>query len=80
LSLDVSRRDLAMLAALTAIWGSSFLFIKVAVHDIAPELLVLTRLVLGFVGLAAFVRLRMRFSTALGSIRGALLPLVGPRC
>jgi drug/metabolite transporter (DMT)-like permease len=72
----VDRRNLTMLAALAAIWGSSFLFIKVAVEHIAPESLVFARLVLGFSALAPFVRLRMSFSLAWRSIRGALLPLV----
>jgi drug/metabolite transporter (DMT)-like permease len=43
-------RNMLLLAALALIWGSSFMFIKVAVRDLAPSTLVLGRV--GFAALA----------------------------
>ena len=43
--------------SLGLIWGSSFLWIKVAVQDIAPFSLVAWRLLFGFLGLATVVLL-----------------------
>lgn len=43
----VSRRHLALLVVLSAIWGASFLFIKVGVRELAPSVVVLGRLVVG---------------------------------
>jgi drug/metabolite transporter (DMT)-like permease len=47
---SVNRRYLPMLAALALIWGSSFMFIKIAVRELDPATLVLGRL-----GVAALV-------------------------
>jgi drug/metabolite transporter (DMT)-like permease len=49
----MGRRNLAMLVALSLIWGASFLFIKVAVRDLAPAALILGRVGLAAVTLAA---------------------------
>ncbi|HVH62787.1 MAG TPA: DMT family transporter [Candidatus Dormibacteraeota bacterium] len=43
------------LIALALIWGGSFLFIKVAVHDMSPEALLLSRSAFGLVTLAVLV-------------------------
>lgn len=43
----VSRRDSALLVLLAAIWGSSFLFIKLGVDELEPAVVVLGRLVVG---------------------------------
>jgi drug/metabolite transporter (DMT)-like permease len=43
----VTRRDLILLAALTLIWGASFLFIRVADREIDPWALVFFRVLLG---------------------------------
>jgi drug/metabolite transporter (DMT)-like permease len=64
-----------MLILLAAIWGSSFLFIKVAVRHIAPETLVFGRLVFAVIALAAFLPLRMKFRDAWRCIRENLVPL-----
>jgi drug/metabolite transporter (DMT)-like permease len=48
----VSRRYLAMLLALAAIWGASFLFIKVAVRELTPATLIVGRLGLAAITLA----------------------------
>ena len=44
----MSRRNLVMLLALAAIWGASFMFIKIAVRELTPATLIVGRL-----GLAA---------------------------
>ncbi|HUZ81017.1 MAG TPA: DMT family transporter [Gaiellaceae bacterium] len=46
----MTRRPLLMLLLLALIWGSSFMFIKVAVRELAPA-----TLILGRIGLAALV-------------------------
>ena len=51
-------RDLALLVALSALWGGSFLFIKIAIHDIPPLSLVAFRLLLAALILVLFVFLR----------------------
>jgi drug/metabolite transporter (DMT)-like permease len=67
----VSRRHLLMLAALAAIWGSSFMFITIALRDLAPSTLILLRMASGALALAVFVRL--------AGLRLALLrPYAGP--
>jgi len=40
---SVGRRHLTMLLALAAIWGSSFMFIKVAVRELEPGVVVFGR-------------------------------------
>ena len=49
-------KDWAMLAALVALWGSNFMFIKLGVAEVPPATLVATRLVIGAVILVAVVR------------------------
>jgi drug/metabolite transporter (DMT)-like permease len=51
----VSRRNLVMLLALAAIWGASFLFIKVAVRELTPATLITGRLGLAALTLALLV-------------------------
>jgi drug/metabolite transporter (DMT)-like permease len=48
--------DWALLAALVALWGSNFMFIKLGVSAVPPATLVATRLVIGAVILATVVR------------------------
>ena len=50
--------DLARFVALAAIWGSSFLFIKVALDGVSPAQLVLARLIAGAAVLGAVVVVR----------------------
>src|SRR6266536_107739 len=50
--LRVGRRYLVMLVALALVWGASFLFIKVAVRELAPSTLIVGRLGLAAVTLA----------------------------
>ena len=68
----MSRRHLIMLAALAAIWGSSFMFIEIALRDLAPSTLILLRIVFGAVTLAVYVALTRRPVRAL---RPYVLPL-----
>ncbi len=46
----------AALIGLALIWGASFLFIKVAVRDMSPEVLLLLRSASGLLTLAVIVR------------------------
>src|SRR3954452_17685666 len=55
-----SRRLLLMLLALAAIWGASFMFIKVAVRELAPSTLILGRLGLAALTLALLLPLAVR--------------------
>jgi drug/metabolite transporter (DMT)-like permease len=48
----VGRRNFILLAAISLIWGASFLFIKVAVRDLDPATLILGRLGLAALTLA----------------------------
>src|SRR5919201_2060210 len=48
----MSRRHLLMLAVLSAIWGASFMFIKVAVRELEPATLIFFRVALGASALA----------------------------
>jgi len=74
----VSRRHLLMLAALAAIWGSSFMFIAIALRDLAPSTLILLRMGSGALALAVYVRLAGHSFGALRAYAGplALLALI----
>jgi len=64
------KTDLAMLFGLAAIWGASFLFIKVAVLEMSPLMLVALRLSLASVGLLAaqpLLQTRSRTGAGLGT-------------
>lgn len=54
----MKKRSLATLGMLSLLWGSSFLFIKVALEGLSPIQIVLARMVVGAVVLLAFVLLR----------------------
>jgi drug/metabolite transporter (DMT)-like permease len=68
----VSRRHLIMLLALASIWGSSFLFIELALRDLAPSTLILLRMASGALALGAYIRLRGR---SFAVLRPYVLPL-----
>lgn len=51
-------KEYLMLFALAALWGASFLFIKVAVAEMSPLTLVAVRLIFGALGLLVFVPFR----------------------
>jgi drug/metabolite transporter (DMT)-like permease len=64
-----SRRPIFLLAVLALIWGSSFLFIKVAVRDLPPSTLVAGRLGLAALVLAAVVPLLVGRGTVVRELR-----------
>ena len=68
----VSRRDALLLLVLSAIWGSSFLFIKLGVDVLEPSVVALGRLVVGVSLLLALLPGR----GGLAPLRGVLVPLV----
>ena len=68
----MSRRHLLMLLALAALWGSSFMFIEIALRDLAPSTLILLRMASGAVTLAAYVALTGR---AFSELRPYAAPL-----
>jgi drug/metabolite transporter (DMT)-like permease len=61
-----------MLLALAALWGSSFMFIEIALRDLAPSTLILARMISGAVTLAVYVVLA---GHDLGSMRPYVRPL-----
>jgi drug/metabolite transporter (DMT)-like permease len=54
----VSARQLVMLGALSAIWGASYLLIKIALHGFHPGVIVFLRVLLSAVLLYAVIRIR----------------------
>jgi drug/metabolite transporter (DMT)-like permease len=75
----MSRRYPAMLATVALLWGASFMFIKVAVRELAPATLVLGRIGIGALTLALVVPLMVGGRATVAAIRGSLgwLVLVG---
>jgi drug/metabolite transporter (DMT)-like permease len=53
----MSRRHLVMLVGLAALWGSSFMFIEIALRDLAPATVILLRIATGALTLAVYIRL-----------------------
>ncbi len=85
-----SRRGLmpyAALVGLALIWGGSFLAIKIAVRDMSPEMVLLSRATFGCVGLGLIVRAMGRplfgagwrsrvFSFAFMAVTNAVIPWI----
>jgi drug/metabolite transporter (DMT)-like permease len=72
----VSRRHLLMLLALAALWGASFMFIKVGVRELAPGTLICFRLALGFLTLLPVALATVGGRQLVHRLRAAALPLV----
>ncbi len=72
----MSRPHLLMLLALSAIWGSSFMFIKVGVEELEPSTLVAGRLLLAALTLVVIVAARMPLQTSIGQIRAHTRPFL----
>src|SRR5258708_40067060 len=66
----MNRRYLPMLVLLALVWGSSFMFIKVAVRDLDPATLVLGRLGVAALTLLIVVPLVLGRSATLSELRG----------
>jgi drug/metabolite transporter (DMT)-like permease len=71
----VSRRYLIMLLALAAIWGSSFMFIKVAVRELAPAEVVFGRVLIGALTLLAFIPFTLGWRRTTADVRRFIVPL-----
>ena len=69
-------RPIVLLGALALIWGSSFMFIKVADRDVKPSTLILGRLGLAALTLAVVVPLLIGRGAALADLRAHWRPLV----
>ena len=69
------RRGYTALGLLALIWGASFLFIKLAVRDMSPATLVLSRAVFGAVTLGVIFAARRQSPFPVGT-RTRLLPFV----
>jgi drug/metabolite transporter (DMT)-like permease len=72
----MSRRHLLMLLVLSAIWGSSFMFIKVGVRQLEPSSLVAGRLLLAALTLVVIVAIRTPLRTAYEQVRANLRPFL----
>jgi len=69
-------RYLLMLLALSAIWGSSFMWIKIGVRELAPATLVFGRVGTGMLTLIPVVLVALGFRQALGELVGNWWPLL----
>jgi drug/metabolite transporter (DMT)-like permease len=75
----VSRRYPLLLVAVSLLWGASFLFIKIAVRQLAPATLILGRLGLATVALALIVPVLVGRGATLAALRANVrwLAIVG---
>ena len=67
----VTRSYAPLLLTLAAIWGASYLFIKVGVRDFEPSFFIELRLLIGGVLLFALLAARQGTREALADVRGA---------
>jgi drug/metabolite transporter (DMT)-like permease len=65
----VSRRYTAMLVTVALLWGASFMFIKVAVRELAPATLIMGRIGIGALTLALIVPFLVGGRATLSAIR-----------
>jgi drug/metabolite transporter (DMT)-like permease len=72
----MTRRYVPLLLVLTSIWGSSFLFIEVALDDMEPSVLVELRLLAAALVLVPFLAVREGARAAFGQLRAGWWPLV----
>jgi drug/metabolite transporter (DMT)-like permease len=71
----VSRRNTLMLLALTAVWGASFLFIKVGVRDFSPSTLICLRCGFAVLTLLPILLVTSGAREAVAAARPRLVPL-----
>lgn len=78
----MTRRSWMLMAATAALWGASYLFIKVALRDVSPPFLVCARTALGGLVLAAIAYRQGAFSSLRGHMGTiftlAVVQIVGP--
>jgi drug/metabolite transporter (DMT)-like permease len=67
----MTRRYVPLMLLIAAIWGASYLFIKVAVDELSPALMVLLRLVLASAVLVGYLAAREGPAPALRQLRAA---------
>src|SRR5262249_15889953 len=72
----MSRRHVLMLLALAALWGSSFMFIKIGVRELEPTTLICARLAIGAIALLPVALLKLGGRTLVAESRRAWRPLV----
>ena len=72
----MSRAQHAMLLVLAALWGASFMFIKVGVRELDPVTLVGFRMALGALTLVPIVAVSVGVKRAAAELRAAAAPLV----
>jgi drug/metabolite transporter (DMT)-like permease len=72
----MSRRYPAMLAVVALLWGASFMFIKIAVRELAPATLVAGRIGIGALTLAAIVPFLVGGRATVAAVRANALWLV----
>src|SRR2546429_92216 len=73
---SMSRRHLAMLLVLAALWGASFMFIKIGDRELEPITLVAFRMALGALTLVPIVLITMGVARMLHELRAAAWPLI----
>jgi drug/metabolite transporter (DMT)-like permease len=72
----VTRRYLPLLLLLTGLWGSSFLFIEIALDEVEPSVLMALRLLAAALVLVPFLALRSGTGTAYRQLRAGWRPLL----
>jgi drug/metabolite transporter (DMT)-like permease len=72
----VTRRYVPLLLLLTGLWGSSFLFIEIALEEIEPTVVMTLRLALAALVLVPALVIRSGARGAYGSLRAAWWPLL----
>ena len=70
----MTRRYGPLMLVLAAIWGASYLFIKVGVRDFEPTVLMTLRLLIAGLLLFAFLAATTGAGNALQGIRSTCLP------
>ena len=71
IDISMTRRDWIQFSLLSSLWGASYLFIKVALEDVSPAMVVFARTALAALVLLPFALRR----TALDGLRGRLWPV-----
>jgi len=72
----VTRRYVPLLLLLTGLWGSSFLFIEIALEEVEPTVLIALRLLTAALVLLPFLALRSGARTAFGQLKAGWRPLL----